>query len=757
MYLHARHFRLSVIAAALSTALAAHAQQAAPAAAPASPTAPVAAPVQAQPAAMQRVEVTGTADSYDARRDDTASKIVLNSAEIVKFGDTSVLDVLKRLPGVTVSGASGRGGEVRMRGLGSGYTQVLVNGERAPAGFSMESLAPDSIERIEVLRSASAEFSTQAVAGTINIVLKRAIKPGLRELKLTVGAAERQFTPSYNLQMSDRKGQLSYSVTVNGVHNRFKRDTPSIDTITDQDGNVALQRRTSFAEDGRFDAINIGPRVNWTFENGDTLTSQSFLNFARFPRLSESEVTPLITPPDGGTPVVPYLDWVRKGSNMMFRTDLNWVKKLKEGAKLDIKVGGVLGRVRNFSGREGFTARDGEKRLDSEVTGRGTDRNYNTVGKYSTPIFEGHALSMGWDLGFTTRDDLRIQRDLIWKPSPAPGALVARPLDEDFRGEITRLNAYVQDEWNVTPRWSVYLGLRWEDVSTKVKGTGFPDFTTNSTVWSPIFQTLYKLPNTQGDQLRLALSRTYRAPDMGALIPRRYASPNHKYANEPDTIGNPALRPELATGIDVAYEHYWEKGAMFSVSAYARRITDFTRNLVTTEPDPDEPGIIYVARPVNSGNADTYGIELEAKFPLQKLIASAPALDLRANLTRNWSSVDSVPFPRNWLDQQTPFSGTVGADYKSGRLTAGASYSFRSAGYVRLSAEQAVFASVRRDLELYGLWKFDPKNQLRVALINVLAQDIINESIYYSGTSVSRDETTFPQPAQIRATWEVKF
>jgi outer membrane receptor for ferrienterochelin and colicins len=34
------------------------------------------------------------------------------------------------------------------------------------------------IERIEVLRAASAEFSTQSIAGTINIVLKKAVKAG---------------------------------------------------------------------------------------------------------------------------------------------------------------------------------------------------------------------------------------------------------------------------------------------------------------------------------------------------------------------------------------------------------------------------------------------------------------------------------------------------------------------------------------------------------------------------------------------------
>jgi outer membrane receptor for ferrienterochelin and colicins len=58
---------------------------------------------------VQQVEVRGAAEAYDPRRDDTASKIVVNHDEIVKYGDTSVLDVLKRVPGVTVSGSGGRG------------------------------------------------------------------------------------------------------------------------------------------------------------------------------------------------------------------------------------------------------------------------------------------------------------------------------------------------------------------------------------------------------------------------------------------------------------------------------------------------------------------------------------------------------------------------------------------------------------------------------------------------------------------------
>lgn len=125
-------------------------------------------------AAAQKVEVTGSADQYNPRRDDTAAKIVVTQEELARYGDTTLSDVLKRQPGITVSGGNaGRGGgEIRMRGLGAGYTQILLNGEPAPPGFTLDSLPPSQVERIEIVRAATAEFSTQAIAGTINIVLK---------------------------------------------------------------------------------------------------------------------------------------------------------------------------------------------------------------------------------------------------------------------------------------------------------------------------------------------------------------------------------------------------------------------------------------------------------------------------------------------------------------------------------------------------------------------------------------------------------
>jgi outer membrane receptor for Fe3+-dicitrate len=56
------------------------------------------------PDKIQKVEVKAAATDYDPRRDDTASKTVLNAEEIRKYGDDNIYDVLKRAPGVTVTG-----------------------------------------------------------------------------------------------------------------------------------------------------------------------------------------------------------------------------------------------------------------------------------------------------------------------------------------------------------------------------------------------------------------------------------------------------------------------------------------------------------------------------------------------------------------------------------------------------------------------------------------------------------------------------
>jgi outer membrane receptor protein involved in Fe transport len=724
-------FRLSLAAAAVAAALATpvHAQQG-----------PVTSdPKPAGDGKIQQVEVKGAAASYDPRRDDTASKIVVNNEEIVKYGDTNVLDVLKRVPGVTISG-SGRGGEIRMRGLGNGYTQVLINGERAPQGFDISSLSPDVIERIEVLRAASAEFSTQSIAGTVNIVLKKSVKAAQRELKLGYGHGAAMNSPTASLQLSDKLGKLSYSFAANVFQNRFTNHPETTETFVNTAGVLTGLRQGNTPQDARISVVNLTPRLNYTFENGDTLTSQTFANWANFSQVEAGRIDTLVGP----LPAYPRLDQSMTNHNHVFREELNWVHKFESGAKLDAKLSGLYVGAGNSMYRFG-SGNPAARPLSAFIESDAAVRGLTSTGKYTSSRFEGHALAFGWDGGYQSGDDRRLERDAAAPTVSLPGG------DEFYESTVSRVAVYGQDEWNVTPAWSVYLGARWEGIRTSTEGNTYARVKNTSSVLSPIAQTLYKLPGTKGDQVRLAVTRTYKAPGQQQIIPHRFTSVNNSQT-EPDSIGNPNLKPELALGIDASYEHYWGEGALLSASVSSRHITDYIRNLVSFD------GARWISSPTNSGNARTYGLELEAKFPLKAVMQTTTNLDLRASLSRNWSTVESVPGPDNRLDGQTPLSATLGADYKTGPLTLGGSYVFKNGGFVRISGNQISYQSVRRDLDLYALWKFTPKLQLRVATANLLAQDTISQSSYTTpgvGTQTSR--TLNPVHRSVRATMEMKF
>jgi outer membrane receptor for ferrienterochelin and colicins len=184
-----------------------------------------------------------------------------------------------------------------------------------------------------------------------------------------------------------------------------------------------------------------------------------------------------------------------------------------------------------------------------------------------------------------------------------------------------------------------------------------------------------------------------------------------------------------------------------------RRIDDITHNQVSLVDG------LWVSMPVNDGVANTRGIELEAKLPLRSLYKTAPNIDFRANVARNWSTLTTVPGPNNRLDQQTPFSGTVGADYKFDKtpLTLGGSYSFQNGGPVRVSFNQYAYSVPKRSLDLYGLWKFTPKNQLRVSLANALHQDNVVQSSYADDSGRLSDTTITPTSVVLRALLEMKF
>ena len=689
----------------------------------------------------QQVRITGA--RADQRQRETTTAIVINHEELVRQGDQTLADVLKRLPGISISGAPGQGGAISMRGLGNGYTQIMLNGEPVAAGFSLDSIAPEMIERVEIMRSATAEFSNQAVAGAINVILKKAVKRDQRSLSASVARQAGATTPTLTAQVSDRNGGFSYSLAATVTRKREEKPSTDREELHDPDGALLLLRRTPQTESGRTDALTLTPRLNWTLAGGDTVSWQSFANLRRVDNQHRADEAALV----GGGSEYPrnVADFV--ADFVMLRSDVNWTHLMANGDKLETKLG--VGSNRR-SGSFDFHGMDSDgKPLARHLVDSGpSETSVTTTGTYRHPVGECHALALGWDISRARRGEDRNEKIF------SGGGEQTSASNADYRANVNRVAFFVQDEWEATKNYSLYLGLRHERLETasRADASNAPDaLDARSAVWSPSLQTRYALANK--DVLRLAIARTYKAPPLVKLVPRRYTNDNNNNPTNPDEQGNPNLRPELAWGLDAAYEHYLGDGALVSAGAYLRRIRDVTLTRLF------EQDGAWVEAPFNNGNASVRGVELEAKLPLRRLLPQAPAIDLRANLARNWSRVDNVAGPDNRLETQTPFTANLGADYRpdGSALTLGGNLSYQAGGPVTQAPQVRLGSSPKRVLDLYALWKIDTRTQLRIAGSNLLRQTSTEWHEYIDADGVRRRAAFTPSAAILRVMLEYQL
>ena len=108
---------------------------------------------------------------------------VIDAEEIAKRNSGSLADLLRQVPGVSVSQPGGPGGvpEIFLRGAESNFTLVMVDGvkmndptDARGGAFDLSSVALGEIDRIEIVRGpASAVYGSEALAGVINLITRK--------------------------------------------------------------------------------------------------------------------------------------------------------------------------------------------------------------------------------------------------------------------------------------------------------------------------------------------------------------------------------------------------------------------------------------------------------------------------------------------------------------------------------------------------------------------------------------------------------
>ena len=111
------------------------------------------------------------------------------------------------------------------------------------------------------------------------------------------------------------------------------------------------------------------------------------------------------------------------------------------------------------------------------------------------------------------------------------------------------------------------------------------------------------------------------------------------------------------------------------------------------------------------------------------------ALNLRASLNYYRSRVDAVEGPDNRLDNQQPWSGNLGFDYRFAGLplSVGSSLAYTPGYLTRQSRTQQLEQTRVRSLDAFALWTFSRTVSLRLSANNIGPLDTATRTSFTSG------------------------
>lgn len=687
----------------------------------------------AEPVRIEDVVVTG--DIVFRNRTAEANPILSYDLEYFqRFEPVSVGEMLKRVPGVTFTSDVLEFDGVSMRGLPPGYTNILINGRRAPGGeddgaFFVDRIPAELVERIEIIRSPRADQPSDGAAGALNIVLKEGaqleggvVRGGMLvnedgEARGAGSVAWAGGTDNTSLWVA-----LNYQGRRNPKEKRSERydDDPANGGALD---NIELQDDTRDGED-----LSANAEFTVRFDNGRL----RFNGLAVDTNRDEDETS--LTFVDNGSGVFDELDetevQAERISQQTYALGMDGEFDVGPG-ELDFKAG-WSGFREDSSSRTDVADPGDPLELDEYVELDITDDEYEFGAAYT--LGEGaFRLKFGADYLVKERDAAEVEFDIsggmVDDPDPEPGAI--------YRIEETRLEPFVRGTFELSPALTLDVGLRYESMDREVTsdlGTAESDaselFPSAHLTWSP----------TSRDQFRASWARTQRRPDYSFLAP--YFA-DEEPGDEDGLRGNPLLESELANGLDLGYERRIGRRGVFGVNLFYREIENLIELVdtgleVNEDGDPPAAGddVYNLFEPRNIGDGTTWGVEVDFSAPLD--FVGLPETGVFFNYT--WLESEVVD---PWTGVERQFRNQPSNVYNLGFIqnlpswgaSFGASLYGRDEGY-ESGLDELVEVDYDQDLEAFVEKRFGDRIVVRLSAINLLDKEKRETFWKYDGDSV---------------------
>ena len=527
--------------------------------------------------------------------DTPAAMDVITDKDIMNSGAKNAFDAVNMVPGITSFsyGASGleygaMDSRVNIRGLERG-SLILVNG--VPMNLNgkggLSSIPTGSIARIEVLKgAASALYGSDAMSGVVNVITKTPTKEGG---SATIGVGN----------MGSQTYKINYGTPrfLIGIERGFfgKQD-PSTPVRTDSVDHPRGYEYYTARDKGNSLGIFMSGKLS------DKVT----LNFSRFE----------------GKSAYAQLSTESNATNRNRHSTTYAYDDSKNNASLIYKDG-------NTTGTLFYNDRDlkGKNRKHSLPSYTSNDSNY-IARQY------GFDVQHEWD--FRGGKDYLIAGVLGKRETyrTTSGPVYANP----HRHSLALYGSY---SYQINPKWTTVLGLRYTDIKDPVK---------NQHVLTPQFQLNHRI--NKESSVYMNVGKAFTMPNLSDT----FKTVNRQY----QSVSGRNLKPEEGWNYELGYKHITKKDS-WKVAAF---YMDF-KNFFSWKPDSNGKMTIRV----NGGRFRNIGVEAQYGRKLTDR--------LKVTVGAAYSNPKQMEIDKNYWKQANPkLQFTGGIHYNSSTWTAGSSINF---------------------------------------------------------------------------------
>lgn len=682
-------------------------------------------------------------------RADTAEPILIYDEEYFqRFEPLTAGDALKRVPSVTFLSDVIESDGARLRGLDPGYTQILINGDKVPGSqadrsFFLDRIPAELIDRVEIVRSSSARRTADAVAGTLNIVLRDgySLDGGyVRGGAIRFDDGKVKPNGGFYLGTPFASGRLLVGANVQGRYNPKRKSSLRYSDSPENDPAFAAN---SF--DNREDqsdtrnGTDYAGNASWRVEGAAT-DFEIAGNFVRTERTEDERSFEYDDPAASSGPVrtSPPGNLLTDNANVNAIVQESW----SANGKLDHRW--ALGETKLRAGYSRFADRQDEYEYEVDFD-RSVPRFTSDLAARrlrDEELFAGleHvvALGSGIDLAFggfaqnkdrdTDFSDVRSRFNLPasaragydqFARNPGEFAPATFPALAPSPGGLNRIEEDRRDLFALVEgkagALSFEAGVRWENTRVAiVDRTAAPANARTGIDYDAVLPSASaKAELGGGRRVTASVARTLRRPRFDYISPALLEAE----LGDNDLLGNPRLAPETAWGADLGFEQRLGRTGVAGVNVFYRDVDNLVELANTGVEGSEGPGT-FVFQPRNTGGGEVWGVEFDLSAGLGFI--GLPDTGVFGNVSLLDSEIDDA-FGTRRFNGQSKYVYNFGAiqNLRAIGVSFGATYRQQGPAFDRVIGEE-VTITYGADLEAFVEKRFGDSFTLRAVGSNLL-------------------------------------